>query len=129
MADVLVIDDEEPIRRLVRIVLETEGHQVREARDGAAGLAAYRDRPADLVLCDLFMPGKGGLETLRALRDADAGVCVVCMSGGGLAAVPNMLQVAIRLGAAGVLDKPFGAAALLGKVRRALGRAATPVAG
>ncbi|MEO6111274.1 MAG: response regulator, partial [Nitrospiraceae bacterium] len=53
MATILVIDDQEPVRRLLRTVLERAGHEVTEAPNGRLGLAAYRERPADLVITDI----------------------------------------------------------------------------
>lgn len=118
MARILIIDDERLIRRLARLTLESAGHQVEEADDGDAGLAAYRERPADVVLCDLFMPGRDGLETIPEL--CRAGARVVAVSGGGQAGALGLLGVARKMGARAALAKPFGRAELLGAVEEAL---------
>ena len=68
MARVLVIDDQANVRAVSRAILESGGHEVYEAADGTAGLALLWEHGADLVLCDLLMPGQEGLETLRQLR-------------------------------------------------------------
>jgi CheY-like chemotaxis protein len=110
VARILVIDDDVRVRSWLRPALEGIGHSVAEARDGAEGLAAYRREPADLVLCDLFMPAKDGLEAIRELRNLDPVARVVAMSGGGRFGLEGaeLLAVARRLGAARVLLKPFG---------------------
>ena len=108
-----------PVRTLARRVLEHGGHEVVEAGDGREALAAYRGRPADLVLCDMWMPGMDGLELLRALRREFPGVRFVAMSGGGIGG-HDALPTALELGAAEVLSKPFASAELRAVVERAL---------
>jgi len=121
MARILVIDDDR-LRELLRVLLEKAGHEVDEAPEGGAGLRAYRARPADLVVCDLFMPGQEGLETIRALRLAAPAAKVLAISGGGLHGTVGALPTALLLGAVAALHKPFGGPELLGAVARALGR-------
>ena len=69
MASIMVIDDDIQIRTFVREFLEGEGYEVREAGNGTEGVKAFRQRPANLVLCDIFMPEKEGLQTIRELQD------------------------------------------------------------
>jgi CheY-like chemotaxis protein len=122
MPTVLIIDDEATTRTFCRLLLEREGHRVREAADGQEGLASYLREPADVVLCDLLMPERGGLGTINELRRACPGVKVVAMSGGGRRVRgAEMLEVARSLGATGVISKPFGRAELVAAVGRALG--------
>ena len=68
MRHILVIDDEASVRALVRQVLEEEGYLVNEAADGEEGLAQLQSTPIDLVITDIFMPHKEGIETIRELR-------------------------------------------------------------
>jgi CheY-like chemotaxis protein len=82
MANVLVIDDDAGIRFLLHKCLTGDGHDVREAEDGVQGVRQYRADPADLVLCDVFMPRKEGLETIRELRTLDPRARIIAMSGG-----------------------------------------------
>jgi CheY-like chemotaxis protein len=117
---ILIIDDEGVLRRVARLALEAAGHEVDEAADGDEGLRAYRARPADVVLCDLFMPGREGLETIPELRRA--GARVVAVSGGGLKGAVSVLDVAVALGAVSALPKPFGRKELLAAVEGALSR-------
>ena len=76
MARILVIEDEEPIRANVRRFLNLLGHEVEDAADGRAGLAALRARPPDLVVCDILMPEVDGFGVLAALR-ADPAVAAI----------------------------------------------------
>src|SRR3981081_1948590 len=85
MARILVIDDEDDSRALVSQGLESERHGVITATDGAQGLALQRQRPADLVITDIFMPEPDGLETIHALKKDFPGLKVIAMSGGGRA--------------------------------------------
>lgn len=114
MASILIVDDEEPIRHLLRSILEAEGHQVLEAADGRAGLALYRNTPTDLVITDILMPDRDGMEvTLELTREfLDAKVIAMTGASGG----QNFLNVAKLFGARHLLQKPFG----IQEVRRAV---------
>ncbi len=120
MARILVVDDEEVIRSTVRQILERAGHEVREAADGALALRAFREQGADLVLTDIIMPEMEGVETTVALRKISADVKIIAMSGGGRTRNLDFLKVARKLGADGVLPKPFGMKDLLSAVEQAL---------
>ncbi len=120
MASILVIDDDNHVRPILRLALEEAGHRVREARDGTEGLDLNRQEPADLILCDIFMPGKDGLATLRELRRDFPTVPVVVMSGGSPIAHRDFLEIAKLLGAVRVLDKPISLPVLTDTVRAVL---------
>ena len=120
MARVLVIDDNASLRALLRLRLEEAGHEVVEAADGDEGLRLYREAGADLVLCDLFLPGKNGVETIRELCQG-GGPRVIAMTGDPELFSGPLLRMAERLGAATCLRKPFGDEQLLAAVRAALG--------
>jgi CheY-like chemotaxis protein len=119
MAHILLIDDNALLRTLLRLQLEAAGHEVLEAADGGEGVRLYRSQPVDVVLCDLFMPGKEGLETIRELRGAGEGR-IIAMSGDGPVDASDFLRMATMLGAARALNKPFDAATLLETVREVL---------
>lgn len=122
MASILVIDDDPQIRRFMRMLLESDGHSVIEAGDGKAGIATYKQTRPDLVVCDLFMPEKEGLETIQELRSAYPKMKVVAMSGGwGRSEKHDFLPLAKRFGANGLLAKPFDAVTLANAVSEALG--------
>ncbi len=120
MAHILVIDDEAPLRSLVREILEREGHTVVDAEDGDGGLRLFRERLPDLVITDIIMPGKEGIETIQELRDECPGVRILAISGGGTRGPSGPLSDARLLGADETLAKPFGIAELRDAVRRIL---------
>ena len=100
---ILVIDDDAAMRGYLRIVLEREGYEVAEASDGNEGIAAcHGGALPDLVLTDLVMPNKGGLETIRELKRDYPDLCIVAMSGFGNEAE---MQTARSLGANRVWPK------------------------
>src|SRR5438105_5427148 len=107
MASVLIIEDDAQLRRLLREGLEQVGYEVREAADGALGVKSYRRRAAHLVLCDLIMPEREGLETIEELRTLAPEVPIVAMSGGTFNGKADFLRVAAKLGATATLPKPF----------------------
>ena len=108
MASVLVIDDDIQVRTFVRKFLEAEGYEVREAGNGAEGVKAFRQQPPDLVLCDIFMPEKEGLQTIRELQDEFGKVKIVAMSGGNHhCSQVDFLPLARKCGAVSVLHKPL----------------------
>jgi DNA-binding NtrC family response regulator len=120
MYRVLVIDDDEQVRSLCRAVLSEGGFDVTDAADGATGIEAFDACPFDLVLCDIFMPNKDGIETIQELTRTYFDVKVIAMSGGATG-LPDYLPSARIFGAAEVLRKPFGAGELLDTVNGALG--------
>jgi CheY-like chemotaxis protein len=122
MARILVIEDDPDIRNLCKRILEQAGHHVTEAPDGSVGTKLYRDQRHDLIITDIIMPEKEGIETIMELRRDFPEVRIVAISGGGQA-TPSFtcLQVAKRLGAANTLAKPFSKQELLAAVAEALG--------
>jgi CheY-like chemotaxis protein len=123
MAFILVAEDLPYLRTLIRRILESAGHEVAVTADGREALCVYRDRPADVVLCDVFMPVMDGLETLRELRREFPGVRVVGMSGGGIGG-RDVLPDALALGAVNVITKPFSPVDLVAVIAAALPPAA-----
>jgi CheY-like chemotaxis protein len=112
MARVLVIDDHALTRSAIRAILKQAGHEVRLAADGVEGLRALGEEPADVVVCDVFMPRKEGLETIRELRRLPRPPKIVAISGGSDAVVGDFLPFARSLGADRALPKPFEPEAL-----------------
>jgi two-component system chemotaxis response regulator CheY len=121
VSSILVVDDEDQIRQLIRETLEQVGYHVSEARDGAEALQQYRLAPADLVIIDILMPNQDGLETTMALRREFPDVKVIVMTGGsGRIGILNFLDVAKMLGAHSTLKKPFEMKTLLDMVQAEL---------
>jgi two-component system nitrogen regulation response regulator NtrX len=116
-AEILVVDDEPGIRQALRQMLEYEGYAVRVADDGLKALAAYRDRPADLVLLDIKMASMDGLEVLEKLRAEDPDATVVMVSGHGT--VETAVE-ALKRGAFDFLEKPPDRDVMLRRVANAL---------
>src|SRR5262245_25789896 len=108
MARILVIDDTEEVRSYLRIVLERAGHNVVEAMDGNRGIQLFKQESADLVFCDLYMPEKEGLSTIRELRQEKPDIKIIAMSGGDPRTQVDFLPLAAKLGAVKTLSKPFG---------------------
>ena len=113
MAEILIIDDDSPMRRLLIRILKSAGHLVREASNGAAGLKCFREEPSVLVITDIFMPEKEGIETIRLLRQQAPDLPILAISGSGL---KDYLNFAMQLGATAALSKPFSADQLLATV-------------
>ncbi|MHC4165087.1 MAG: response regulator [Planctomycetota bacterium] len=120
MADILVIDDEPHYRSALKRALELEGHQVRTAADGEEGVVAYRQDPADLVIVDLYMPRRTGLQAIYDLRSEFAGARIIAVTGSASHVSDYKLQAAAALGAQRTLRKPFDEAQLLKAVRAVL---------
>jgi CheY-like chemotaxis protein len=107
MARILVVDDEQQIRLMLRQMLERLGHVVAEAAGGNQAVRSYREDPADIVIMDLIMPDKEGIETITEIRRDYPDARIVAMSGGGRMGPDNYLELASRLGAQRTLAKPF----------------------
>jgi two-component system, chemotaxis family, chemotaxis protein CheY len=120
VACILIIDDEDQPRRMLQQVLTRAGYEVIEARDGHEGLQRFRATPTDIIITDILMPEKEGLETIIDIRREFPGVKIIAMSGGGRTGNLNFLDVARRLGARRTLEKPFDLQAMLGAVSELL---------
>jgi len=114
---VLVIDDDATLRSAVRRILERAGYDVLEAGDGAAGLQLHEQQGADVVIVDIFMPERDGLELIRDLRATSPQAKIVAMSGGGRSGKIDLLKDATVFGASRTLWKPFEMTELLAAVR------------
>ena len=113
---ILVIDDEPPIRKLLRMGLNTQGYDVLEAPSGKTGLELLSQNP-DLIILDLGLPDVDGLELLRTIRGRKEGVPIVVLSSRGDEA--GKVQ-ALDFGADDYVTKPFGMDELLARMRAAL---------
>ena len=107
MPKILLIDDEKLTRQMLREALETQGYQVLEASDGNQALSINRADPCPLVITDILMPDKEGLETIMEWRREFPEAKIIAISGGGAAGRINYLEAAQKLGAQAALQKPF----------------------
>ncbi|OFZ73478.1 MAG: hypothetical protein A2W04_02730 [Betaproteobacteria bacterium RBG_16_64_9] len=121
MARILVIDDHEDICASMQDALQMAGYTVAIAADGNSGLVLQRRAPADVVITDIFMPDKDGMETIHQLRREFPGVKIIAMSGGGsVAKQVDYLAMTREFGADTILNKPFDGKTLLKAVRELL---------
>jgi DNA-binding response OmpR family regulator len=117
---ILIIDDDDQIRILLRQVMEWAGHEVFEAADGREGMVQQRKQQADLVITDLIMPEQEGLETITLLKKEYPLVKIIAISGGGRIGPDAYLPAAQELGADRVFSKPFDVRDLATTVRELL---------
>jgi DNA-binding response OmpR family regulator len=120
MACVLVIDDEVLVRETLGNILRRAKYEVITAKNGAEGLAAFRQRPIDLVITDIIMPEKEGIETIIELRRLMPSLPIIAISGGGRTDQIDFLAISKKLGANQALAKPFMAEQLLAAVAACL---------
>jgi CheY-like chemotaxis protein len=117
---ILLIDDDPLVAFTVERMLQGGGYTVIRAADGEKGLKTLRGEKIDLVITDIIMPVMEGIETIREIRQHDATVPVIAVSGGGHGSGGNYLRMAQALGATEVLAKPFDQEQLLAAVTRCL---------
>ena len=116
---ILVVDDEEPIRKTMRMTLEYEGFEVTEAPSGVEAIQAVEQDPPDLIFLDIKMPGIDGLEVLEQLKEKSPSIQVIIISGHGN--VETAVQ-ATKLGAFDFIEKPLETERVLLAVRNAAER-------
>ena len=116
MARVLVIDDEQLARFTIREILETAGHEVVEAKNGNQGVSFQRSSACDIVVTDIIMPEKEGVETIIELRKDYPDLPIIAISGGGRTRNLDFLKIAEQYGAHTILAKPFSEDELLDAV-------------
>lgn len=113
MTRVLIIDDDRDVRVTLRDILEEAGYEVCEAADGYQGERLFRSGSLDLVITDILMPEREGLETITSLRKIRPEVKIIAISGGGYCGRFNFLEASKDFGANCVLQKPIAADDLL----------------
>ena len=117
MGSILIIDDEEDIRDALQMVLESVGHEVKVASNGNEAVELQRGEPADLIITDVIMPGKDGVDTIKEIKQEFPGIRIIAISGGGgvqpTEYVPEAITTTAYLAAAKeagadmVFTKPF----------------------
>ncbi len=107
MARILVIDDEKEICEMLSEKLESAGYEAEVAPNGKVGLTLQSKKPFDLVITDIFMPEKEGIETIRELRRDYPAVRIIAISGGYRYGPEELLEAARMLGADRTFAKPF----------------------
>ena len=118
MARILIIDDDNQFRVMLKIMLENAGYKdIEEAENGQAGMKLIRKSHFDLVITDIIMPDKEGIETIMELKKDFPAIKVIAMSGGGKISADSYLVMAGHLGAGRTLSKPFQYSELVNAVR------------
>jgi CheY-like chemotaxis protein len=110
---VLIVDDNADMRSFVKIVLERAGFETQVAADGERALDLQRAHPVDVLITDIFMPERDGIELIHQFKSAFPQVKIIAMSGGGRISRTDYLSFATDIGADLVLRKPFAADTLL----------------
>ena len=117
---IMVVDDDASIRRTLQILLSKAGYEVMQARDGLEAVRLWRDRGGDLVITDLHMPEKDGIETIIELLTYSPGIRIIAMSGGGQTKRLDLLGNMTLLGTVLTIEKPFTLTEMMTMVGRAL---------
>jgi CheY-like chemotaxis protein len=124
MPRILLVDDDDSFRKMLRLSLERLGHEVVEARDGKEAVRLVREGTPDVMVTDLVMPEKEGLETIDEVRRQYPGLKIIAMSGGGRVNASDYLKIARAMGADQVLAKPFSIDEIAASLSSVLGRPA-----
>ena len=120
MARILIIDDEVQIRDMLRQMLEREGYEVMDAPGGKEGLRLFRENSIDLIITDIIMPEKEGIEIIMELRQQFPDVKIIAISGGGRLDPAQYLRIAKSVGAQYAFAKPVEREELFKAVRELL---------
>lgn len=116
MACILIVDDEDAVRFTLREMLAGTGHDIVEATNGSDALNVLGDASCDLVITDIIMPDKEGVELIQQLRETHRDLPVIAISGGGRTRNLDFLDIARHYGANAILSKPFTRTTLLAAV-------------
>lgn len=114
---ILIIDDDDLIRLTIKNALKKLGCEVIEAENGHAGIERFRKDHPDIVITDILMPDKEGLETISDIRALDSKAKIIAMSGGGSTQNMAFLQLAEKMGAARTMSKPIRPEELLNAIK------------
>ena len=117
---ILLVDDDDLFRGMLSEALTGEGFYVREASEGCQGIKRYEEQSADIVITDLVMPEKEGLEMIVEIKRLNPGVRIIAISGGGRGSSQNYLKLAKAFGAQIVLAKPFSHREILEAISQVL---------
>lgn len=120
MTHILVIEDEDQVRSFLHKILEQEGYEVSDAPNGAVGMKIQRESPAELIITDIIMPEKEGIEIIMEIKKDFPGTKIIAISGGGQAGINTYLDMAKKLGAHSVLAKPFEIKEIISETNRLL---------
>ena len=121
MTNILVVDDEAPVRNLLKDVLEKEGYTVFTAETGVKASTIYDSNDIDLIITDLVMPEKGGIDLIMELKKKEPNIKVIAISGGGgITGRFDYLPIAKLVGASEIISKPFQVTEIRAQVAKML---------
>jgi DNA-binding response OmpR family regulator len=121
MKRILVIDDDEIVNEMLVQLLTEAGYEAESARDGSLGMKLFAAKPFDLVVADIVMPDRDGIETIRDIRRTSKTIPIISMSGGGkIMNAERYLELATTLGANHAVQKPIDTEEFLGVIRMCL---------
>lgn len=120
MAKILLIDDDDQFRKMLHQTLTKAGYEVAQAANGTEGVKLFRQNPTDLVITDIVMPDKEGIETIMEIKQMAPGVKIMAVSGGGRIGSDSYLDLAKKLGAEKTFSKPVDRKEMLETIRSTL---------
>ncbi len=120
VSNILVIDDNASVRKAITLMLEGGGFSVTSAKDGSEGLRAFESMAPDLVIVDIIMPDKDGIEIIREMRRARPDTKIIAMTGGGRMSNLDFLRMARAFGAVESMAKPIDPDDLVARVQACL---------
>ena len=121
MSKILLADDDHQVRDMLKLTLQRAGHEVLEAEDGVQAVQKYTPGAVDLVITDIVMPEKEGIETIMELRSIDPLVKIIAISGGGRINPDDYLNWARRFGVKHTFTKPVNREQLLEAINELMG--------
>lgn len=121
MKYILIIDDDKDMRAILDEVLTLAGYKTVIAADGDEGLRYFMDSPFELIITDLIMPGREGIETILEVKKLNTRTKIIAISGGGRINAKDHLSVASKIGADITMAKPFRNHELLEQVETLIG--------
>jgi len=122
MKRVLIIDDDDQFREMLRFMVERAGYEVEEAEDGEIGIELQQQSPFDLIITDIIMPNKEGIGTIVELKNDYPELKIIAISGGGRVVPNDYLDIAEKLGAHRTLSKPFERKELIQTIEELIGK-------
>jgi DNA-binding response OmpR family regulator len=120
MATILIIEDDGRLRLALKENLLFHGYEVADAANGLEGIEKFRIRKPDLIVMDIIMPEKEGIETIREIKRDFPSVKIIAISGGGVLGPEHYLKVALSIGADRAIKKPFRTENLIGSIEELL---------
>ena len=117
---ILLVEDDEVFHAVIAPALSKQGHEVTSVLSGEDALEKIRAGKFDLILVDILMPNKDGIDTIQEIRDTDVDVKIIAISAGGKVGYSSFLELAQTVGANACLEKPFTPPVLLEKIKEVM---------